>query len=189
VSLHATKIFGIGEGGFILSTDPSVIQAVRLRLNLGLGSGRLETVAGLNAKLSEYHAAVGHASLDEWPAVRAEWLELAGLYRRALAGAGGPQLQTGFGESWVSSSLVVDTGLPDTTVAFEATLAAHGIETRRWWEYGAHAHPTTRDTVRTPLPVTERLAHSTVGLPFYRGLTGSDVERVVQTCLAASQEL
>ena len=43
-------------------------------------------VPAFNAKLSEYHAAVGHAALDEWPDARAEWLAVAARYRAAFAG-------------------------------------------------------------------------------------------------------
>ena len=35
VSLHATKILGIGEGGFVLSTDADFIEEIQKRINFG----------------------------------------------------------------------------------------------------------------------------------------------------------
>jgi dTDP-4-amino-4,6-dideoxygalactose transaminase len=84
VSLHATKVLGAGEGGFVISTDPAIRHAVRTRANFGFDGSRQAQAQAFNAKLSEYHAAVGHASLDEWDQARTEWSNAAKAYRRAL---------------------------------------------------------------------------------------------------------
>jgi len=110
VSLHATKVLGIGEGGFVVSTDASIRDAVRMRSNFGFSGSREAQTAGFNAKLSEHQAAVGHAALDEWDQARAEWSDAASAYRRALAGSNRVFLQQGFGESWLSSTCVLAAG-------------------------------------------------------------------------------
>jgi dTDP-4-amino-4,6-dideoxygalactose transaminase len=104
VSLHATKTLGIGEGGFVVSTDQSLIKEIRARANFGFRADRTAVVPAMNAKLSEYHAAVGLAALDEWPHARADWAAVAGAYRRALPESNRIRFQAGFGESWVSST-------------------------------------------------------------------------------------
>ena len=78
VSLHATKVLGVGEGAFIASRDSAIIRAVRQRSNFGFTAGRHAEVTAFNAKLSEYHAAVGLAALDAWTEARAEWMAVAG---------------------------------------------------------------------------------------------------------------
>jgi dTDP-4-amino-4,6-dideoxygalactose transaminase len=35
VSLHATKVLGVGEGGFVMSTDTSLVRDIRFRSNFG----------------------------------------------------------------------------------------------------------------------------------------------------------
>ena len=56
-SLHATKVFGIGEGGLIVGS-PESIENVRERANFGiLTDGSLEYRDGLNAKADEFMAA------------------------------------------------------------------------------------------------------------------------------------
>jgi dTDP-4-amino-4,6-dideoxygalactose transaminase len=184
VSMHATKTFGIGEGGFVLCTNPSLIHSIRTRENFGFDGMREAIVPALNAKLSEYHAAVGNAALDEWSAARAEWLASARAYRERLEGNGGVRLQDGFGESWVSSVCVLDLG-DDDAGRVEDNLIRANIETRRWWGSGAHAHASTLHLPRTALPVTNRLAASTIAVPLFRDIRPADIDRIAECVLAS----
>ena len=185
VSLHATKAFGIGEGGFVLSTDRSLIRSARTRANFGFERTREAIVPSINAKLSEYHAAVGHAALDEWGIARADWLAVAGAYRERLAGCEHTRLQEGFGESWVSSVCVFQADGPNAG-ELDATLENAGIETRRWWGEGAHTHRSTRHLPRTALPVTEQLARSTIAVPLFRDMRAAEIDRVTDGFLSSS---
>src|ERR1700674_1747850 len=98
VSLHATKVLGVGEGGFVMSTDASTVSEVRARTNFGFQGTREAVVPAVNAKLSEYHAAVGLAALDQWSDVRSEWMAVAQSYRKAIPEANRLRSLTGFGE-------------------------------------------------------------------------------------------
>jgi dTDP-4-amino-4,6-dideoxygalactose transaminase len=188
VSLHATKVIGIGEGGFVMSTDAAIIRDIRIRSNFGFLASREATVPAANAKLSEYHAAVGLAGLDEWVEVRSEWMTLARAYREALPESNRLRFQDGFGKSWVASTCVVrlaDSGAPQA----ESALAQAEVETRRWWGEGAHAHPATAAFPRASLPATEALAHSTIAVPFFRDLGPADIRRVAECVLSAAEAL
>jgi dTDP-4-amino-4,6-dideoxygalactose transaminase len=176
VSLHATKVLASGEGGLVLSTDRSIIEDVRRRSNFGFLASREASVPATNAKMSEYHAAVGHASLDEWRVVRADWARVAAHYRSEIGTSNRVRLQSGLGDAWVASTCCI--AAPGAAAAVARALAAEGIETRRWWGAGAHAHPFTAWFPRTPLPVTETLAEATIGLPFYRDLQSTAIERI-----------
>ena len=181
VSLHATKVLATGEGGFVLSTDRSIVGEVRKRSNFGFSGTRQASVAATNAKLSEYHAAVGHAALDEWSNIRADWIRAATAYREIIESP--IHLQSGFGDAWIASTCLLRT--PDSAVTrIERGLAAEGIDTRRWWGRGAHAHPATANYPRTPLPVTEALANSTIGLPFYRDIESVTIGQVARILYA-----
>lgn len=179
VSLHATKIFGTGEGGFVISTDRSMRSEVRTRANFGFDGSREARVAAFNAKLSEYHAAIGHAGLDEWSAVRAEWDNAAKTYRRSLGQFNHVSLQQGFGESWVSSTCVLKFSQP-VADDFERALADREIETRRWWSSGAHSHPATADYPHARVPETDVLVRSTLAVPFYRDINPTQINRIVE---------
>ena len=183
VSLHATKALGVGEGGFVLSADSRLSRRILARANFGFDGDRNATVPALNAKLSEYHAAVGHASLDEWPVARAEWLAAARAYRERLACSQAARPQHAFGETWVSSVCVLQ--LAGDAVQIDAHLRAAQIETRHWWGDGAHAHQSTRHYPRTALPVTEQLARTTIAVPFFRDMQSADIDRVIACLLSA----
>jgi len=185
VSLHATKVFGVGEGGFVVSTDASLINRIRVRGNFGFQGTRDAVVPAVNAKLSEYHAAVGHAGLDEWTEARAEWMAVALTYREAFSESKRVRMAEGLGESWVTSTCVVH--LADGGAArLERALGQVGIETRRWWGDGAHAHPATAGCPRAGLPNTAALAQSAISIPFFRDLPVEEIHRIAAAVLAAT---
>jgi dTDP-4-amino-4,6-dideoxygalactose transaminase len=183
VSLHATKVIGIGEGGFVMSTDQALIRDVRARSNFGFVRSRDAWSPAVNAKLSEYHAAVGLAALDEWAEVRDEWMAVAAGYRAALGQSNTLTFQDGFGETWITSTCVVSLTEP-TAAQLENNLARAGIDSRRWWGAGAHAHRATAGLPRALLPETKLLSESTLGLPFFRDLRQQGLDRVVECVVA-----
>lgn len=180
VSLHATKVLGTGEGGFVISRDRSLIRAVRLRANFGFEGSREARVVATNAKFSEYHAAVGHAALDEWNETRVEWLAAAAAYRHALGDSRHISLQHGFGDTWVSSTCLLRFAEP-VVDRIERILAGCRVETRRWWGMGAHIHAATASLPRAAaVPATEALAASTLAVPLYRDLGLPAIHRIVE---------
>jgi dTDP-4-amino-4,6-dideoxygalactose transaminase len=184
VSLHATKILGVGEGGFVASRDASIVGAIRQRSNFGFDRNRSAVTAGFNAKLSEYHAAVGLASLDMWSETRAEWMSVAGMYREEFAKSNRANFQPGFGKTWVSSTCVVSVD-NDVHGKAQQALAMASVDTRLWWGNGAHSQPTTAAFPRARLQVTENLAKSTLGLPLYLDLARDQVHYIAATLIAA----
>lgn len=176
VSLHATKSLPAGEGGVFFSNDPQWVADFRRWGNFGMWGSRISQVPGTNTKLSEITASVAHASIDEWPDKRARWIELgdhAGALSAAL-GIGGRLDTAGVATPyWIVE-------FPDTAtrVAVEEHLAAHGVETRRWWGDGCHRMPAYQHISSYPLPNTDDIAGRVLGLPFHLGLTTADLDRV-----------
>jgi dTDP-4-amino-4,6-dideoxygalactose transaminase len=184
VSLHATKIFGVGEGGFVMSADTSLGRDIHMRANFGFWGSRDAIVPAVNAKLSEYHAAVGLAALDEWSSTRNEWMAVARAYRNAIPESDKVRFQDGFGQSWIASTC--NLYMRKTSAShIESTFRAVEIDTRRWWGEGAHMHPATAAFPRSSLPTTEMLAHSTIGLPFSRDLTPTEIGRIAEAVISA----
>ncbi len=63
ISFHATKLFSTVEGGAVVTKDPALLRELALKRNFGhTGPASFEGV-GINAKNSEFHAAMGLASL------------------------------------------------------------------------------------------------------------------------------
>lgn len=177
ISLHATKALGIGEGCLITSNDGALIAEIAKVANFGFANSREAVTPALNGKLSEYAAAVGLAALDNWPQTRADYRRVAVSYRRSLAAISGISFPQGFGEQWIASTVTL--GLPagsmDRTLS---ALAAAGIGVRRWWGGGLHRHAAFADLPRMPMPVTETLVATQLGLPCWTDLPDETIARI-----------
>lgn len=180
VSLHATKVIGVGEGGFVASNDEALIDRIRSLTNFGFVRSREAMTTALNAKLSEYAAAVGLAALDGWPASRQAYARVGSSYGRASVAVDNQmRLQSGFGHRWISSTVVVR--LPSDRVGrVVSELTKSGIGIRRWWGAGLHSHGAFCTYPRTELPVTEGLAVDTVGLPCWPDLPESTIQMMCE---------
>lgn len=176
VSLHATKTLGIGEGGFIVSTDSDLMQRACQIGNFGFYSISVAQMMGWNAKLSEYAAAIGLACLDEWPAKRQSWDRVTQSYRARFIEQPKVTLHPAYGDGWVSSYCCVRMNGDGHRIV--KLLGDRGIDTRRWWRGGCHAQPGFTGLSRDPLPATQALATTTVGLPFSVDMTEKQIDRV-----------
>ena len=81
MSFHATKAFATGEGGCVSSTDPGVVEQVGQALNFGFSGSQDSATPSLNGKLSEYHAAIGLAELEQWNAKQEAMARVLEVYR------------------------------------------------------------------------------------------------------------
>ncbi len=84
-SLHATKAFHACEGGLVTTCDTELARRLRLMRNFGFSDSDRVDCAGVNAKMSELHAAMGLCNLDALPASRATALAVHRTYQRGLA--------------------------------------------------------------------------------------------------------
>jgi dTDP-4-amino-4,6-dideoxygalactose transaminase len=88
VSFHATKPFAIGEGGAVFTRDRALHDRIELAVNFGFRPDRtVGSAHGLNAKMSELHAATALAVLDRLDSIL-ETRRSAATTIRARAGDG-----------------------------------------------------------------------------------------------------
>ena len=187
VSLHATKSVSTGEGGYVASEDAAFVARFRELTAFGFRGDRQSHVLATNAKLSEYSAAVGLASLDAWPQTRSRGAFAAQHLKVALALTPEVAFQAGWGGAWCSSVCVV--GLPGGRAAeVAAHLSGAGVDTRAWWGEGCHRQPAFEHCLRLPLPVTDQLAASTLGLPYFVDLPEAAAWRIVDALMTALKE-
>lgn len=179
-SLHATKALAAGEGGMVLSYDGEFSARVRRLSNFGidLERGSQVFVAGENGKLSEYHAAVAHAALDQWPvvverrrAVQAHYLHLLQRHCPALVLQRRP-------EQGIYPILVgqLPPGCPARAV--QPGLLDAGIENRQWYCPTLDRHPAFASFAVGPLPIAHALAERLIGLPFFIDIERPQMARV-----------
>ena len=177
VSLHATKALGAGEGGFVVCNDETLRDRIRATTSFGFQGSRESLYLGGNAKMSEYTAAVALAAMDGWAQTRWRYQTVAQKLRILLMDTPQVRFQSGWGLDWVTSVCVADVGEACAAPLTEA-LTAMGIETRAWWGQGCQTSRAFADFPKAALPVTDTLAQSTLGLPYFAHMEDEAVARV-----------
>ncbi|MBL8378169.1 MAG: DegT/DnrJ/EryC1/StrS family aminotransferase [Burkholderiales bacterium] len=187
-SLHATKSLGAGEGGLIASTDSAIVSGVRRATNFGINLDASAPTPfgqvaqpGTNAKLSEYHAAVGLANLARWNERATRRRALMAEMRTRLAALPGlvPAWQQG-DTSLVRTLLSFGVASGSLRDAIEEACALAGIATRRWYLPTLDRHPAFVTCERAgELPVATRLCETLIGLPFHLHLASADKDAVI----------
>jgi dTDP-4-amino-4,6-dideoxygalactose transaminase len=177
MSFHATKSFATGEGGCVASTETSVVEQIGQALNFGFFGSRDSATPSLNGKLSEYHAAVGLAQLEEWNTKQEATARVLDLYRESFDRLGlADRLVCGPEVASLYVLLRATTQHEANDVA--ASLAEDGISHRLWYGGGLQKHTQYAGCSSDPLPVTEELASRLLGLPFAVDLDEQAVERI-----------
>lgn len=192
-SFHATKIVNAIEGGAITTDDDELAERIRKMINFGY-DGRDNVVSiGINAKLSEVHAAMGIASLELLERSLAHNRRNARLYERCLSDVDGLRLVTspatatdpGNGNYCV---VELHEGAPCTRDALIEHLAAAGIDARRYFFPGLHRsepYASRYPHYIEALPITDRVCRSVVQLPTGVATPPHEVERICHEIRAA----
>lgn len=180
LSFQATKAFSCGEGGAVIWSDADGLLRVVRSLNFGILWKRESTSPGTNGKMSEYHAAVGLASLDEWDLTCRANRAAVEAYGRA-AQAFGLRERLVLAPDIASNYALLDAGSARAANDLVGALRAQKIESRRWYGRGLHHEPYWRSAHRDPLPHTDRIAPAVIGLPMSCDILPADIERTIET--------
>lgn len=180
VSFHATKTFATAEGGAVISPQHQTARLMAA-LNFGFCGSRQSVITGINGKISEYHAAIGLAELDGWPAKQAQLHQTARQYRHIAS-------QYRLGRNFITwPDVAACYAFVEARDAADADrlighLAAQGIETRRWYHTGLHQHPAYASAPHAgPLACTEDIGQRLIGLPLHFAMTESAMHRVLRS--------
>ena len=181
-SLSPTKVVVGGEGGLVATADAGLAEACRLGRDYGNSGDYDCRFPGLNARMSELHAAVALASLeglDERVAHRSALVARFAALVDGVPGLSLAQVRPGDVSTKKDLTVVVDPALFGLgVVELAAALRADGVDTRRYYFPPIHLQkayaglwPHRRD-----LPVTEDLAGRVLTLPLWSHMTGEQVE-------------
>lgn len=183
-SLSPTKVLVAGEGGIIATNDDILAQRCRIGRDYANPGDYNARFVGLNARMSEFHAAVALASLDGLEDRIAKRNELAAWYRAALADVPGisfPTVPEGDRSTYKDLTIVVDAETFGCDAAGLAkALADDGIDTRRYYAPPVHEmRPYRRQKASEGfLEATNHAAARVLTLPLWLGMTDQTVQRV-----------
>jgi dTDP-4-amino-4,6-dideoxygalactose transaminase len=179
-SMHATKSLAAGEGGFVVTGQSDQRRMIKELSNFGINLspdkdhpvGHL-SYAGTNAKLSEYHAAVGLASLNSWQAQANRRHAVFVQLRDTLQQSCGDALTWQQGPAPAApTTFSVRLGSSLRRQHLEQSCAVSNISTRRWYQPLLHQHAAkVGPIVHLPTPTAEAVSADLIGLPFFPTLT------------------
>ncbi len=139
---------------------------------------------GLNARMTEFNAAMALAGLDLVPAKVSKHNQIATLYSTELEGTPGigfQQVPPEHTSTYKDYSVRVDPkafGMARDELA--AALLKENIETKKYFYPPLHQQALFRElpAARAPLPVTDTIAESVLSLPIYESLPAATVRQV-----------
>jgi len=184
---YPNKQVTTGEGGAVVTDDEKLAALCRSMANQGRSPENqwLQHVRlGYNYRMDEMSAALGCSQLARIDEIVAARAVVATLYEDALEGIEGLLLPPRFLDGRMSWFVYV-VRLPDRFTRADRDAVLRGL-TERGIGCGdyfqpIHLQPFLREELRTGrglCPVAEAIGERTVALPFYVGLSESDVNRV-----------
>jgi dTDP-4-amino-4,6-dideoxygalactose transaminase len=190
--LSPTKPVAAGEGGLVATDDGALAERIRIGRDYG-NPGTYDTAfVGLNARLTELHAALALESLallDEHLARRAH---VAARYVELLAAVPGVHPQAvppGDVTTHKTFTVVVDEseyGVDRDALAL--ALGREGIDTRCYFSPPVHRHAAYRHLEPADLPRSDWLAARVLSLPMWRDLDDTAVETVADVIARVHQQ-
>lgn len=180
-SLHATKAFGIGEGGVVVDSRPEVVNLAP-RTNFGFDGGRI-VVQGGNYKVSEYHCAVGLAQLNRFEQLLSTRKTIYQFYVEQLEKV----------SQWISwqknpcdvipSNLIVNCEAVSAK-ELHAGLSESGVISRRlFWPLLCDHDFNFSDQKKSVFPAAYEVSEQWLSLPYHNFLSKDDITYVIEKIL------
>lgn len=181
LSFHATKFLSACEGGAILTQDDALAEAVRQAINFGFVDYDKVTGLGINAKMSELHAAYGLASLAQAPKNRAHLTHNYTLYQKGIKDnpdfvlMGYPADET---RNFQYIVLECQKESAFTRDQWVQILHRENVIARRYFFPGCHRLEPYRTQSALQLPFTEALSERVLVLPTGTQMTEQDIQKL-----------
>jgi len=190
-AFYPNKQITTGEGGVVVTDDPALATTLRSLRNQGRdedGTWLRHIQLGYNYRLDELSAALGVAQLERLDELAAGRARVVATYEAELSGRDWVRLpRQGPGETVDWFVYVIRLGPSVDRSRVMERLAARGVASRPYFT-PLHLQPFFRSRLgHRPgdFPVTERVAASTLALPFSARLSDDDVRSVAAALIDA----
>lgn len=185
LSFHATKVFNTFEGGAIVCRDPQTKQRIDFLKNFGFADEVTVVAGGINAKMSEFQAALGLLQLEYVDECIRRRGMVAGRYDAALSDLPGLRVLgpcPGLVPNFSYYPLFVDRDYRLGRDDLYGKLRDAGIHGRRYFYPLISDFPMYRNRPSAApalLPTARSVADSVICLPIYPELSVADQDRVI----------
>jgi dTDP-4-amino-4,6-dideoxygalactose transaminase len=180
-SFHATKLFHTSEGGAVFTTQSSLLKRMALLRNFGHTSPVTFDGAGINAKNSEFHAAMGLCVLKYADDIQSKRKEQWNYYRKFLAGLRVKFLTLTDGtDNYNASYFPIVFETEEQLLKSVEALNLQGIYPRRYFYPSLN---TLNYINKVNCPISEQIAKSVLCLPLFHDLTTEEQDMISRILL------
>lgn len=191
-SLSPTKPVVAGEGGLVATSDAQLAETIRIGRDYGNPGDYDTRFVGLNARMSELHAAMALESLAIVDEQIGRRTEVASRYCAGLVGLPGiatQEIDPPDTSTYKDFSLIVDPaelGLDRDQLVL--ALKAEGVDTRNYFDPPIHRQQAYAGLETGPLPVTDDVCRRVTSLPMFARLPLEAADRVVEAIWALQRQ-
>lgn len=181
LSFHATKLFHTIEGGGVHVPNSEVYEALRKYGTFG-HVGDDYYLPGINAKMNEFCAAMGHCVLDDIQEIIATRKHISDLYSSLLDHSILQRPTSALDKSVSLNYSYYPLIFPDelTLLKTISRLNTRGVYPRRYFYPSLNTLPFLD---KQPCPVSEDIAPRVLCIPLYPGLTDEEVKGISDTII------
>ena len=173
-SFHATKLFHTIEGGAVICRDAEVHKRVDLAKRFG-HTGDNHICLGINAKASEFQAAMGLCNLPHVPEIIANRRRSVELYDSFLGNVvTRPTIPANTVYNYAYYPVLFDS--EQTLLTVKAALEAQNIHIRRYFYPSLNTLPYLPK--RQPCPISEDVTLRIACLPLFYGISQNIIKQI-----------
>ena len=187
-SFHATKPFNTIEGGAVAFSDSALGVKIYQLKNFGFMGEDLVCGVGGNAKLSEFHAAMGLCNLEHYTEINNRRKQIVMRYRENLASVPGLAIlhdQENVEENYAYFPVVFHSSIfgKNRDEVYE-TLKKNGIYARRYFFPLTKNFPCYHNKYQHyETPIADYISNNVLALPLYDSLKLDEVDSICSLIL------
>jgi len=189
-SFTPTKLVVAGEGGLIATRNSDLARRLRIARNYGDGGNYDPEVLGLNARMSEFHAALAFRGLGDLEERIERRDRIRRHYESRLASVPGIRFQRVRPDGRTAckdfSILVDESAFGESRDWLFHALAKENIGVRKYFYPPVHQQKLYRAVWDgKPLPNTEWISARIINLPIYSALSCEEADRIADAIVRA----
>ncbi len=190
-SFYPTKNMTTGEGGIITTDNEEIAEKARRIRNHGQNQQYVHDILGYNYRMTDVSAAIGICQLRKLEEFNRKRIENAKTLTQGLKGIKGlilPHVKPGIRHVFHQYTVRVTGDFGLSRDELRQSLLGKGIQTGIYYPIPINKQPLMRKLGYDDyLPNSERLAQEVLPLPVHPGLTGDDVEYIIESVFSCQE--
>ena len=178
ISFHATKIFNTVEGGALILNSKDMYDKAKMMVDNGIKDKVTMPILGTNAKMSEFHAAMGLCILEEAAEIMPDRKKVHDLYMDRLQHVPGitfPKFNANCSRNYSYFPIIASNEA--LLKEIEEAMHKRNIYPRRYFYPPLSTLPFIKEI--QSLPVVEAMAGKILCLPLYQHLAETKQEEIL----------